>query len=1061
MLAALFTWNLMFKGVVGGLIVALVAMGIVLIYRSNRVINFAVGNMGVPATALFAIMAGKHGWPYWPALIAALIAGTLTGTAIELAVIRRLFKSPRVIVLVATIGVAQLCTAVTLALPEYRTGSLQTQFPLPFTGEWQPFLDIDVSASQLLVLIVVPLITLGLWWLLGHTAFGDSVRASATNVDLARMTGISPKLMSTAVWSIAGFLSAMAIILTASDQGSTDLVQIGPDTLLRGMAAALIGGMVSFPRAALGAIAIGIIDRLLFFNYTTETGLVQFLLFIVVLVLVARVSKRDAQAVGESFQFAPRIAAVPERLKQVWWVRRLPQMIAMFALLVAVVVPLLSDRSERHQTWTIILAFALCAVSVVVLTGWGGQLSLGQMAFAGLGALTAATLARGMSADIGWRDTRIVHGTLPSLSFPWTLILGAVLASIVAVLVGVGALRVRGLLLAVSTLAFAIAAQVYLYDRPFFSAGRSTVQIPRADLGPLELTHKNRAYYYFVLFVLVVVLLLVGHLRRTGVGRSIIGVRENELGASALSVSPARAKLTAFALAGFIAGLGGVLLGAVNLTFGPRERYFLVEDSLMVVSIAVIGGLGSLTGAVVGALWVVGLPAFWPQNDLVPLFSSSIGLLLILLYIPGGFVQIGYYARDALLRWVEKRMPPLPAEKQVTAPPVSLSHVAQRRRVLLNRDGSVLAAQGLIVQFGGLTAVNDVSFSARPGEVVGLIGNNGAGKSTLLNAIGGYVPSRGSVQLLGHEISRKRPHQRAALGLGRTFQSAVAVPRAHRPRDGRARARSPQPHVVLVVARVGAVDPARTGQARRSVGAHRLPRPRPVRRPLHRRALDRHPPDRRAHERARGRTPCDLSRRAHRRRRAARSRSVRAADPAHPEGARRDPRRRRARPAADPLDQRPHLLPRSRDRHRGGRTRGGAHEPARRRVLSRHRRPRHPTQQRLTHRFLRQNSRHMRADCRRNLLLPYAHWPSLASTTSVIGLQSPLSPIDVSNSTMRNASSAAYLPSHSDAIEVEASSIGPKSSTVACQFSALRSAPTSSAIALNMKSSLQKSVTAM
>ena len=133
----------------------------------------------------------------------------------------------------------------------------------------------------------------------------------------------------------------------------------------------------------------------------------------------------------------------------------------------------------------------------------------------------------------------------------------------------------------------------------------------------------------------------------------IVGVRENELAAAAMTVSPARAKLTAFAVGGFVGGLGGVLLGAVNLTFGPSERYFLVEDSLKLVSIAVIGGLGSLTGAVVGALWVVGLPAFWPQNDLVPLFTSSIGLLLILLYIPGGFVQIGYFARDSLLRWVE------------------------------------------------------------------------------------------------------------------------------------------------------------------------------------------------------------------------------------------------------------------------------------------------------------------------------------------------------------------------------------------------------------------------
>jgi ABC-type branched-subunit amino acid transport system ATPase component/ABC-type branched-subunit amino acid transport system permease subunit len=775
MLATVLTWNLLFKGVVGGLIIALVAMGIVLVYRSSRVINFAVGNMGVPATALFAIMAGKHGWPYWPALVAALIVGTLTGTVIELAVIRRLFRSPRVIVLVATIGVAQLCEAVTLALPEYRTGSLQTQFPLPFSGEWHPGLDIEVTASQVLVLVVVPLITLGLWWLLGHTAFGDAVRASATNVDLARLTGISPKLVSTAVWSIAGFLSATAVILTASDQGSTDLVHIGPDTLLRGMAAALIGGMVSFPRAALGAIAIGIFDRVLFFNYTTETGLVQFVLFLLVLVLVARVSKRDAQTAGESFQFAPRINAVPERLKEIWWVRRIPQLVAALALAVAVVLPLLSDKSERHQTWTTIVAFALCAVSVVVLTGWAGQLSLGQMAFAGLGALTAAAVSRGLAVDIGWHDTRILRGSLPAIGFPWSMLIGAGLACLVAVLVGVGALRVRGLLLAISTLAFAIAAQVYLFDRPFFTGGRSTVQIPRADIGPLELTHKNRAFYYFTLIVLVVVLLLVGHLRRTGVGRMIVGVRENELAASAMTVSPARTKLTAFAVGGFVGGLGGVLLGAVNLTFGPSERYFLVEDSLKLVSIAVIGGLGSLTGAVVGALWVVGLPAFWPQNELVPLFTSSIGLLLILLYIPGGFVQIGYFARDSLLQWFERRLPPVPA-KRATVPPPSLAHVARMRPAATNADGTVLAAHALTVQFGGLTAVNGIDFCAWPGEIVGLIGNNGAGKSTLLNAIGGYVPARGSVQLLGREVSRKRAHQRAALGLGRTFQSASLYP---------------------------------------------------------------------------------------------------------------------------------------------------------------------------------------------------------------------------------------------------------------------------------------------
>ena len=775
-LATVVTWNLVFKGVIGGLITALVAMGIVLVYRSSRVINFAVGSIGIPATALFAVMVGVHGWPYWPSLIAALTIGTLTGVVVELAVIRRLFKSPRVIVLVATIGVAQLCEAITLSLPAYRTGSLQTEFPVPFSGTWYPGLDIEVSASQLLVLIVVPVITVGLWWVLGHTAFGDAVRAAASNSDLARMTGINPKMVSTGVWAIAGFLGTVAILLTATDQTSADLVHIGPDTLLRGMAAALIGGMVSFPRAAIGAVVIGIVDRVLFFNYTSDTGLVQFVLFLVVLVLVARVSRNDTGSAGESFQFAPRIAAVPERLRGIWWVKRMPQVVAGLSLLAAVILPLLSDKSERHQTWATIIAFALCAVSVVVLTGWGGQLSLGQMAFAGLGALTAAALIRGMQFNIGWRDTRFLDGGVPSISFPWALLLGASFASLVAVIVGIGALRVRGLLLAISTLAFAIAAQAYIFNRPIFTAGSTTIEIPRTDLGPLELTHRNRAYYYFVLFVLVLVLLLVSHLKRTGIGRMIVGVRENELAAAAMTISPARAKLIAFAMGGFIAGLGGVLLGAVNLTFGPSERFFLVEDSLRLIAIVVIGGLGSLSGAVVGALWVIGLPAFWPDNNLVPLFTSSIGLLIILLYIPGGFVQIGFYARDSLLRWVDKRLGPVDTTKTLTAPPASLRREAALEPVPLNADGSVLTTQHLTVRFGGLTAVDDVEFRAMPGEVIGLIGNNGAGKSTLLNAIGGYVPAKGTVHILGHDVSNKKAHQRARYGLGRTFQAARLYP---------------------------------------------------------------------------------------------------------------------------------------------------------------------------------------------------------------------------------------------------------------------------------------------
>ena len=225
--------------------------------------------------------------------------------------IRRLFKAPRVIVLVATIGVAELAHAVTLQLPEYRTGQFQSQFPTPISSTWH-IGSVTVTGPQLLTLIIVPIVVLFLWWLLGHTRFADTVRASATNADLARLTGISPKMMSTAIWTIAGFLSTMSVILYATQQTAVRFDAIGPDTLLAGLTAALIGRMRSFPIAAIGGIFIGILRQVLFYNFfgPSDTGLTQFILFLVVLILVASMSRSDETG-GESFAFAP--ASLPFR----------------------------------------------------------------------------------------------------------------------------------------------------------------------------------------------------------------------------------------------------------------------------------------------------------------------------------------------------------------------------------------------------------------------------------------------------------------------------------------------------------------------------------------------------------------------------------------------------------------------------------------------------------------------------------------------------------------------------------------------------------------------------
>jgi len=184
----------------------------------------------------------------------------------------------------------------------------------------------------------------------------------------------------------------------------------------------------------------------------------------------------------------------------------------------------------------------------------------------------------------------------------------------------------------------------------------------------------------------------------------------------------------------------------------------------------VIGGMGSTAGAVIGALWVIGLPALFPDNDLFPLLASSIGLLILLLYFPGGFVHIAHQARGAIYDWLERRLPPV-EKRAVGAPPM----LGRTGRAPAEVD-LALRCRDIEVRFGGVRANAGVHLEVRNGEIVGLIGTNGAGKSTLMNAIGGFVEAQGAIELLGTELQGRSPSARARLGLGRTFQAARLFP---------------------------------------------------------------------------------------------------------------------------------------------------------------------------------------------------------------------------------------------------------------------------------------------
>ncbi len=745
--------QIVFDGLIQGLAVAVIAVGVVLVYRATRIINFAVGEIGVVGAVTLSLLTIQYGVPFWPALIIALLIGLAFGAIVELTVIRRLKSAPRVVVLVSTIGIAGLAQAIAIEIPEPSDAS--AHYPSAFSGSWT-LAGVNVRGADLGVLILVPVAVIALIWFLDHTMIGKTVKACAANPSLARLSSISPKLVSTMVWALAAALSTLSVILIAGETSTAaGLATLGPQTLSEALAAAVIAGMRSFRVAVVAAVAIGVVQSVLTYNFLAVPGITDLLLFVAVLVAVI-FAKREGDDESQVFAFSPRAHPIPERLRSIWWARNIDKGGLLLLGVIAVILPIVVTEPSRQQLYTAVLAFAICASSLTVLTGWLGQLSLGQMAFAGLAALFAA---------------RLVNEGVPF----WVAIgITTVFSALLALGIGIGSLRVRGLYLAVVTFVFALTAQQYLYFLPFFTGDSPDgANVPFVPGHLWFLTFGGqRTYYYVVLAVLAVVLLVLSRFRDSGVGRTIKAVRDNEITAAAYTVRPARVKLKAFALAGGLAGLGGALLAGAFANIAFTQSFFLVNDSLNLVAMVVIGGMGSVTGAVIGAIFVIGIPALAPNNAVLGLLSSSLGLLIVLLYFPRGLNQISYAARDAILAWADRRL----GEQKATVRPTYPAVTRRRAEEPAPNMGPVLAVSDLGVRFGGIVAVDGAALAVQSGEIVGLIGANGAGKSTLMNAIGGFVPATGSVSLLGEEVAGKSAGYRASLGLGRTFQAATLFP---------------------------------------------------------------------------------------------------------------------------------------------------------------------------------------------------------------------------------------------------------------------------------------------
>src|SRR4051794_30840145 len=752
-LAITMSQQIIFNGVVLGMVYGLVAIGIVLVFRASGVINFAQGQFGALGASIMAVLFVNNGWSFWAALPLALVTGAALGGLTELLVVRRLFTQPRLLLFVATIGVAQVILFIQLQLPIPDTN---LAFPTPIDHIWH-LGNLSVRGEHLVILVIVPLLVIVLAFLMQRTRFGLAVRSSADNPSGASPAGVRVKAVSTQIWVLAGLLAAISALIAAPvlNQRTNDIsVALGPDLLLRGLTAAMVGGMVSFPLAMLGGVLLGVVEVTVLSNSSSHPGTNTLVMFILLVVLVL-VRARSQSADESAWTLTPRSrAARAELLRHP--LARVAKYIGFGTLLViGLVIPQFVHTPSKFNDYTDILIFLMVAVSATVLTGWAGQLSLGQFAFVAVGAYLTAYYGQSL-------------GFLPSIA------LGTLWGIGIAVAIGIPALRVRGLYLAIITLGFALAVSSYVLFQPrlltSFTGGGTRLQPPIIHIpivGTFDLAFDKEAYYYFCFAALLVVIAIVSHVRRTGVGRSLLAVRDNDNNAAAYTVSATRAKLVAFAVSGGVAAFAGGLFAARNATMVPD--YFTPQESIRVLSVSVVGGLASVTGAILGTLVIVAIPKIFSNTQQLQLFASGVGMLILLLYCPGGLISIVDAARDQLLALVARRTGWQPKQGRETS---SVAYLSSREHTESVDVPVPLRTEDVRVRFGGRYAVSGVSLEVRPGGVVGVIGTNGARKPPVMNAISGFVKSSGDIELFGERINSMASYRRARHGMGRAFQNA-------------------------------------------------------------------------------------------------------------------------------------------------------------------------------------------------------------------------------------------------------------------------------------------------